>query len=290
MLVGLILALAVGRVGYDVLVRQNLKETAALFIGLPAILAVTFALTPRAKSATGSILKGMTIVLLLSTLFLGEGLVCVLFAAPLFYLIGILIGLALDSEKRRRGRASTGTYCLLIVMVLPFSLEGTSDALSFPRVEAVTAERVLMARPVDVEQALSRAPRFDRALPLALRVGFPTPAGSAGTGLAPRDRRVTTFTGGTEAAAVVLEVAGREPGSVRFRAIADRTPVAGWLQWQEAEVRWTPLDADRTRVQWTLRYRRRLDPAWYFAPLERAVVRAAAGYLIDAAATPRPEP
>jgi hypothetical protein len=39
-------------------------------------------------------------------------------------------------------------------------------------------------------------------------------------------------------------------------------------------------------VTWTLSYRRRLDPAFYFAPLERYGVRLAADYLIATLATP----
>jgi hypothetical protein len=41
-----------------------------------------------------------------------------------------------------------------------------------------------------------------------------------------------------------------------------------------------------TRVTWTLRYRRGLDPAWYFGPWERYAVRLAAAYLIESVATP----
>ncbi|MGH2375595.1 MAG: hypothetical protein ACRDIC_19265 [bacterium] len=287
-LVGLIAALAVGRVAYDVLVRHRLQETAALFIGLPAVLAVVFALTPRARSATGAILKGMTIALLLSALFLGEGLICILFAAPLFYLVGIVIGATIDYlEDRRKGRLSKGMYGLILLPFLPLSMEGAIDAVSFPRVHTVTAERIVAATPAEVEDTLGRTPRFDRVLPLPLRAGFPTPTGGTGRGLQLQDRRVVYFTGGTDVpAAVILEVDERETQAVRFRALADSTPIARWLEWQEAEVRWTPLDPAHTRVRWTLRYQRRLDPAWYFAPLERVVVKYAAAYLIEAAATP----
>ncbi len=291
-LIGFIAALAVGRVAYDLLVRHHLRETAALFIGLPAVLAVVFALTPRARSATGTILKGMTIALLLSALFLGEGLICIVFAAPLFYLVGIVIGATIDYlEVKRKGRLSKGVYGLILLPFLPLSMEGAIDAVSFPRVHAVTAERIVAATPVEVEDALARTPRFERALPLPLRAGFPTPTGGTGQGLHLRDRRTVYFTGGTDLrAAVVLEVEKREARAVRFRALSDGTPIAGWLEWQEAEVRWTPLDPAHTRVQWTLRYKRRLDPAWYFAPLERIVLEYAAGYLIDAAATPYSTP
>lgn len=291
-LVGFIAALAVGRVTYDLLVRHRLQETAALFIGLPAVLAVVFALTPRAKSATGTILKGMTIALLLSALFLGEGLICIVFAAPLFYLVGIVIGTTIDYlENKRKGQRSRGIYGLILLPFLPLSMEGAIDAVSFPRVHAVTAERIVAATPAEVEDALARAPRFDRVLPLPLRAGFPTPTRGTGRGLQLRARRTVYFTGGTDVPAVViLEVDEREAGTLRFRALSDGTPIGRWLEWQDAEVRWTPLDPAHTRVQWTLRYKRRLDPAWYFAPLERIVVGYAAGYLIDAAATPDSKP
>jgi hypothetical protein len=51
-------------------------------------------------------------------------------------------------------------------------------------------------------------------------------------------------------------------------------------------VRWSAEGA-ATRVNWTIHYQRRLDPAWYFGPAERAAVGVAADYLIDALATPR---
>ena len=41
-----------------------------------------------------------------------------------------------------------------------------------------------------------------------------------------------------------------------------------------------------SRVSWSLRYRRELDPAWYFGPWERYGVGLAAGYLIDNLAAP----
>ena len=60
-LAGLIIALAVGMTSYEFLAKGGLSQTAALFVGLPALIAVTLALTPGAKSVTGMILKGLTI-------------------------------------------------------------------------------------------------------------------------------------------------------------------------------------------------------------------------------------
>jgi hypothetical protein len=57
------------------------------------------------------------------------------------------------------------------------------------------------------------------------------------------------------------------------------------MTWQEASVEWTSESPNLTRVTWRLHYRRDLDPAWYF-PLEQVAATLAAGYLIDAVATP----
>src|SRR5207237_9436479 len=62
-----------------------------------------------------------------------------------------------------------------------------------------------------------------------------------------------------------------------------------WLTWRSSEVRWNAVDADHTKVSWTLNFRRDLDPAWYFRPWERYAVHLAAEYLIENNATPERE-
>jgi hypothetical protein len=85
---------------------------------------------------------------------------------------------------------------------------------------------------------------------------------------------------------LVLELEEVRPGAVRWHALGDDSHMTHFLLWREARVAWEPVDAQRTRVTWTLRYRRGLDPAWYFGPWERYAARLAAGYLIDSVATP----
>jgi hypothetical protein len=69
--------------------------------------------------------------------------------------------------------------------------------------------------------------------------------------------------------------------------VSDTSHVAHWLKWEESTVEWFAVDSTHTRVQWTLRYRRLLDPAWYFAPWERYAAGLTADQLIQDAATPR---
>jgi hypothetical protein len=84
----------------------------------------------------------------------------------------------------------------------------------------------------------------------------------------------------------VLRVASRTPRSVTFRPEQDDSYITHWLSWRDIDVEWREIAQGRTEVSWTLRYRRRLDPAWYFAPLERYATGLAASYLIDTLATP----
>jgi hypothetical protein len=85
---------------------------------------------------------------------------------------------------------------------------------------------------------------------------------------------------------LLLALEDARPGFVRWRAVSDSSHMTHFLAWQETTVRWARVDDRTTQVSWTLRYRRGLDPAWYFGPWERYAVRLAAGYLIDSVATP----
>lgn len=85
---------------------------------------------------------------------------------------------------------------------------------------------------------------------------------------------------------LVLELEERRPGLMRWRAVGDDSHMMHFLRWRESVVEWTAVDDRTTQVTWTLRYRRGLDPAWYFGPWQRYAARLAAEYLIDAVATP----
>ncbi|MGI8656419.1 MAG: hypothetical protein ACR2LC_14530 [Pyrinomonadaceae bacterium] len=285
-LASIIIALAAGSIVYRLLVNNHLEQTSALFIGLPAILAILVARTSKAKSATGMIIKAMTLALLMSGILLGEGFICIVMAAPIFYLVAFIVGSIMDSAKRR-GEENRRTRGLMMLPFLLLSMEGVHHKLSFPRAEIVVAEGIVEGNAAAVEEALSRTPHFDKTLPAYLRLGFPRPVATSGAGLDVGDVRRVRFAGGEgKPGDLVLEVAEHEAGLVRFRVVSDKSHISHWLDWREAEVRWTKIDEEHTMVRWSLRYDRQLDPAWYFAPWERYAAREAAGYLIDAAATP----
>ncbi len=279
-----VIAFTCGAILYRYLRLEQIGGTAAMFLGVPAILAIALALTPKAKTVTGGILKGITLALLIVAPLLGEGFLCILIASPLFYLVGIVVGVIVDSSRKGRGATLS---CVALVLV-PMCLEGIVPQLTWNRAQVVQVSRLVAATPSAVEAALAESPRLETVLPRYLRIGFPRPLEARGTGLAAGSTRVIHFSGaeGDPAGDLVMRVGERRPGFVRFDAVRDDSKLTQWLRWDYSEVRWSAKDAGHTEVVWTIGFERELDPAWYFVPWERSAVRAAAGFLIDANATP----
>jgi hypothetical protein len=289
LLAAVLLALMAAGLAFRALVLKELEHTSLVFVGIPALLAFMVLYT-RPKTAIGTVNKVIAIALCLSGVIFGEALVCILMAAPIFLLVGTLVGLLINwirgaSGGGRGGSPWRGAIGLVIV---PLGVEGVVPGFEFNRDERVEVSRIVNASPDAVRRALGETPTFDRTLPPFLRLGFPTPGHTSGSGLEVGDRRsVMMIHGEHHNGALVFAVSAADSSSVRFTAVSDSSYVTHWLSWRDAIVRWEPVDGGRTRVTWELRYRRRLDPAWYFAPLERYGVSLAAGYLIDALATPR---
>jgi hypothetical protein len=288
-----ILAVAAGSLAYRAIVHTQLQQTAALFVGIPTLMALMVTLTVSPRTATGVACKAVTVGLLISVIFLGEGALCIAMSAPLFYGVAVVVAGLVEMARGGNGprRVTKGTALLVF---LPMSLEGVSTHTSFDRDEIVTVTRAVPASPEQVEHALYESPRFDRVLPQYLRMGFPRPISTAidRTLLHPRWvirlRGGETRLNGTEPKMgdLVLELDDARPGYMHWRALADGSHMTHFLRWRESTVAWREVNPGVTEITWTLRYRRGLDPAWYFGPWERYAVGLAAEYLIDAVATP----
>jgi hypothetical protein len=291
----LIVSTAIASIAYRVVMFHGLGQTAALFIGIPALLAIVVVFMVSPQSATGVACKAVTVGLLISLLLLGEGMVCVLMSALLFYVIAIGIAMPIDRARRRRApQTTTMSSFILLLAIGPLSLEGVTPLTTINRDETVAVTRDVDASGADVERAILAAPRFERRLPPYLRIGFPRPVATRIDQRPAGTRWIITMRGGEmrlsglepRTGDLVLNVEDIRPGRIRWRAVSDSSHMTHFLRWREIDVTWAPVDAVTTRVTWTVRYERGLDPAWYFGPMERYAVRLAAGYLIDSVATP----
>jgi hypothetical protein len=286
----ILIALIAAGVAFRALVLHNLNHTSLVFMGIPAIIAIAM-LFVRPKTAIGTVNKVILIALCLSGAVFGEALVCILLSTPIFLLVGTLIGAVInwirswdspEPPSSPRWRAALG------LALLPFGAEGVVPGWEFNREEQISFTQVVNATPSDVRAALAGTPDFDRRLPRFFRMGFPKPAHAMGSGIDIGDRRTVMFLHGEHhSGALVMQVSAVDSSSVTFTTASDSSYITHWLTWHGSKVQWHAVAPGQTAVTWTLSYRRRLDPAWYFVPLERYGARLAARYLIETAATPR---
>ncbi|GAA2287116.1 hypothetical protein GCM10010149_36790 [Nonomuraea roseoviolacea subsp. roseoviolacea] len=282
MLAGVLVALFAALLAYRVLHAGHLEETAVFYVGIPAVIAIMVALVARPKSALGTTMAVITIGLALSGPLLGEGIVCLVFAAPLFYLVGLFVGLGIDFARKR----GPGAHLVLAPLLVALVSEGATGATSLPRENVVSATRPTGG--ADVAAALAVTPRFPRVASAFLRLGFPRPLVAEGAGLQVGATRRITFTprrslgvgAPLEPRSMTLRVKELGPGVVVFDVVADTT-LARWLDLEEARFAWT-----RSDLTVSLRYRRTFDPAWYFGPIQRYGLGEAAGYLAETFARP----
>src|SRR5215469_9551510 len=100
-LVGICLTFAVISIAGRLIYLHHLETTSLMFIGVPTVLAVLLALSVRPKSVMATVMTGVTFVLLLSSVLLGEGFICILMAAPIFYVAGAIIGAIWESARTK---------------------------------------------------------------------------------------------------------------------------------------------------------------------------------------------
>ncbi len=295
------LAAAIGAVGiasivYRLIAWQGYEQTAILFIGIPTLLAVVVIFNVSPRSATGVACKAVTIGLLVSLIFLGEGVVCVLMSAPLFYIVAVVVGVIIDRLRPRdlSGPSNLTLRCLGVLAIVPFSFEGVSHWTTVDRDSTAVETRIVEATPGEVERALMSPPRFNRVMPVYLRAGFPRPVATRIDRDGGASRWIVRMRGGEmridgmepRTGDLVLQLEAARPGFVRWRALSDGSHMTHFLRWRESTVAWEPVGDHATRVTWTVRYSRDLDPSWYFGWWEHYAASLAAGYLIESVATP----
>jgi hypothetical protein len=288
----LVLVIGIAGMAYEFLHHKNLQDSAALYVGLPFLLALGFSLTPKAKSAVGATMKGITIALLLTAPIFQEGYICILFASPIFYLVGLLIAWSIDRAEKDRNTKNKLQAAFIATVLAPMSTEGTTDLTSFPRDHEIVVTKTVAASIADVRNALAQTPELGTHKPFFLRI-FPYPVAMQGNGLHVGDTRRATFVAykhifwnrieGDE----VFTVTEATDRKVKFELTSDNSYVGHYVDWKSSEVELAPVDAQHTQVTWRLSFHRKYDPYWYFGTLQKYAVSLVAEELIDHVATPR---
>lgn len=294
----LFVVLCIGLTGFifQLLRERGLNNSALLYIGIPFLLALGLCFTQKSKSTIGATIKGLTIAILLSAPVFGEGFVCIIMASPIFYTIAIITAAIVDRirnhsrEKKTQGKIQLALFSVFMSTLM---VEGTHESLSFPRAQEVTYSKVIEASTEDIKAKLAAPLTFDTPTPIFLKL-FPFPVKMQGKGLNVGDQRRLDFvykkwiTFNEQKGSMVFRIVEASKLHYQFDAPYDSSYLNNYLTFKGADILLEPINKEATKVTWTIRYQRKLDPAWYFGPMQKYAMWLTAGALIDNAATPKP--
>lgn len=266
----------------------GLDQTALFYVGLPATIALLVVFTVRARSAMGVTMAVTTLCLALAGPLLGEGMVCLLIAAPLIYGVVAVVTWTAGALVAWRDRSRHALFAVPLLFVL--ALEGVAGTSLLPRGDRGEGHVLVPATPHEVAAALAAPPAYAVPDALFLRaVPFPEPVSASGGGLEVGDTRHVRFTPrrtlepGAEPTPrhMELRITGSEVrgdgGRVVFEVVED-TAFANWMDMRRAEAVWR-AEGDGTRLAWSIDYERTYEPSWYFGPIQSYTTDLAAEYL-----------
>jgi hypothetical protein len=264
---------------YQFLDYQTLKHSAALFIGIPLFMSITLATNKQTKHQTLHIMLGLSLGLLASFLYLNEGSFCVPMTAPLFLVTGFIVSYSFC--KFRQSAYTKPVYILPVILLSILSVEGINSFTSFNRYESVQYSKVTSLTPLQIQKSLSENKQFTN-IPLLLSWGFPQPQQIVSSGNSIGDSRTVYFSGGEgKPGNTIFTITNRTSNSIEYSLLKDESHISHWLKWKTSVVNWETLASGKSRITWTINYERKLDPSWYFGPLQAYAVKLSSKALID---------
>ena len=168
-----------------------------------------------------------------------------------------------------------------MLILLVASLEGTHAQLTVERYNLVEVEKVIAA-PAHVVAARLQQPVQLENKSLSLLSLFPFPEI---THEGDRQRMHFVYKKHIWFTAVEgdvnVQITERGDNYIHSQVVSDDSYLKNYLDWKTSRVEWQAIDANHTKVKWSIGYDRKVDPAWYFGPLEAYTVELVADMLID---------
>lgn len=292
------------------LLRSPFGTGPMLYVVVPFIISVVIYFIQHRRREPGINPSLSRHLLLATVVFLGasvlmmEGVICIAMFAPIYYAI---VGISYSSSKsaawrkqweenqrdlaEKEGREyDPKKDSMLRVVVLPVILfflatDGMLPQTTFPRDRTATY--------VTVTDQNIETLKTNMALPLELPRHhnwwlqmFPGPDRIKAGTLAQGDVHNLHFTYKRwiwsnfqkgEMDVLIAEVGDRH---IRTEITKNTSYLSHYMEIKGTDVRFTPLANGQTEVSLTVKYRRLLDPAWYFGPLQQFAADKSAEYLV----------
>ncbi len=267
-----------------------------LYIAIPYSLSVAlFFLTRESDKESAALrywnhIRLSTIIFLASSALLFEGFLCVLMFMPIYYIFVTLafIG-ALMIEKRSkkadsvsdifRSHAITGVVLVLLSEgLMPFTTvpRDTRVVFSANTGQTIAQLKSNMVKPIQFSE---KRHWFLKLFPLPDKVQ----AGSLASGDVHRLHYTykkwffTNFHKG-EMQLLISEVSKQR---ITTKLIKDDSYLSHYMKIDGTQINFTPLKSGGTRVDLAVLYQRRLDPAWYFGPMQALATKQSAKYFLE---------
>lgn len=271
-------ALVITSLAFEFLNKQKLEQTSLLFVGIPAFLSILIVkYTGKYTNVYFLVFKIITLFLLISFMFLGEGMICILMMSPLFYLIGALCAFIINLF-RKHDKSKLNSFVLLPIL---FVVGQGYEINQAPQVNRIETRAVVDGH--KNWEAFNEHPNFMKDLPGFLTIGFPKPTTNSGGGLNVGDIREINFKSTTKGDGILaLKIASITNNNIVFLPVTDETHIDHWLSWKEIHVELKPKTDTTTEVVWTTYYTCDLGPSWYFRTIENYAVDLMNGHLINA--------
>ncbi|MFT7562077.1 MAG: hypothetical protein ACI93R_004011 [Flavobacteriales bacterium] len=282
----IVLVIGLSAILFHALQRNGIANSAALYVGLPFLFALGLSLTPKTKSTMGATLKGLTIALLLSAPLFMEGFICILMASPILYSVAALYAWVVGRAKRAKDLNSKVQLSALTLLLAFASLEGTNENLTFDRSNQVEYSSTIDADIAFVRKQLAEPSIPSQSRPAFLKV-FPLPVDMSGQGIDVGDERHLDFVykkwffSNVHKGSTIFRVAESRNDYIRFDIPHDDSYISHYLTWTASEVFLEPTVEGKTNITWRLGYERKLDPIWYFGPMQNYAAWLTAKVLVE---------
>jgi len=264
-------------------------NSALLYMLVPFLISlfIAFFLSDRTAKTIGEKMlrhNGYALIVFFSTsILLREGFVCVVFFMPIYLLIvNLIMFVYLSIEKNKKSKLhSVGLSALFILM----SFEGTTNFLSFDRELSVQVSQktALSVDQIKTNLAMPFELEKDRHWMLMM---FPMPyhieAGSLNAGdiHTMKTRYHRWFFTNTHEGEAQLLIEKVNDNAIRTKILKDTTYFSNYIKLHGTEIQFDPV-ADGTEVTLTIHFQRKLDPAWYFQPLQKFAFSRMGEFLIE---------
>jgi hypothetical protein len=292
---GLALLFIIGAAALTIrtLLDSQFGKGTLLYLLVPFAISISLTLFTRQTARKGRLwdylnhLRFATIIFLATSALLFEGFICVLMFMPIYYgvvTIGYVFAWVLDRDDGDGG-SRLRAYAIP-ALVLAMASEGLLPATTVARDQTATFVTVTDQSITALKNNMAAPIAFPAERHWFLKI-FPLPdridAGTLGVG----DVHRLHFTykkwlfANYSKGEMLIRIAAVSPRHIRTEITRNTSYLSHYMTIRGTDVRFTPLSDGRTRVALTVKYRRLLDPAWYFGPMQELAAEQSARYLVE---------